>query len=119
MKMYKTHSGLFLRTQDEAKGSGEEYEKVDIPTDSHGLVAYLNDLTAEIRATYTLTTDPEASTSKYEQPGAIRTVSRMADGMTTDEVVELIMTCSSGTTLGRYAMAVSMRFDDMGKRRKK
>ena len=114
MKFYLTESGEYLRTQAEAKQSGEPFEQVEVPTDARGLVAYLNSLRAEPKPEKVDTSTP------YERKnGAMRVVSEVADGLTTNDVVELIMTCKSGVTLGRYAMAVSMRYDSIHKRSKR
>lgn len=119
MKMYQTESGEFLRTQAEAKSSGEKFKQIDVPTDARGLVAYLNTVRA-VESTPAPQPVPEkvdVSTSPYEK-GAIHTVSEIADGLDTNTIVEAIMTCGS-YTLGRYAMAVSLRYKAMNKRKKK
>jgi len=93
-----------MRTQAEAKSSGDDFEPIEVPTDARGLVEYLN----KIREVALPPVSP------YEQ-GATKILSGMDDGTnTTEQVVESIMTCGR-YTLGRYAMAVSLRFGQMEK----
>lgn len=46
MRMYRTQSGAWCRTQAEGKASGEPFEPIDVPTDHSGLVQFLNSLRA-------------------------------------------------------------------------
>lgn len=44
MRFYRDDTGLFHRTQAEAKASGHPFEPVDVPVDHHGLTGFLNGL---------------------------------------------------------------------------
>lgn len=48
---YQLADGTFRRTQVEAQKTGQSWEKVAIPVDSHGLIDYLNGIIERERAT--------------------------------------------------------------------
>lgn len=42
MKLYRTATGTFVGTQDDARRGGKGWTQVDVPTDKQGLLGYLN-----------------------------------------------------------------------------
>lgn len=97
---------------------GVDSERVDVPTDTAGLMGYLNNLVLSRSGTISIETPSETPiVPERESPpmdaGAV--LSRIdSPGVDVEGVVEAIAK-AKGYALRRYAGAVAVRFQELGK----
>ena len=119
MNLYRLKTSKnFVGTQADAKQSGEEWEAFECPTDKAGLLETLNSLVDETQTQEApQPAEPEASVEKVTP--AERIVTQNLDGKdATEFCIQKIMSAHV-LTLGRFASAVSLRYNDLSKRKRK
>lgn len=120
MKLYITAAGDYVRTQEEAKAAGKGWRKVDVPTDSHGLPAYLNSVREK---TERLPAPPVAAAAQEEPTPVPEDVCGMckrnrrgqdvlAEGRDLDDIAKRIH-AADGWHLDRLITAVTSRLDEL------
>ena len=118
--LVKSESRYVHRLSDIPKGA--EFEKLDIPTDTQGLMGYLNTITARKPSEPNIQVipvlpppTPEPAPAPARSMEAEAVLSRMDQlDVNVDAVVDAIDR-ARGFTLKRYAGAVALRFETLAK----
>ena len=114
MQTYRLASGVFVGTQADAKASGEKWEPVEVPTNPKAdLIKFLNELSDERKV------DVNPKLVSDGASTAMQVITENETGKATvDAAIHTVMTCGT-TTLGRFATAISMRYGQLGKGKRK
>lgn len=122
MNLYRLEDGTFVGTQADAKSSGQKWEPFDFPINPKAdTIQALNRLVAEKASQTPQPAEPTPTTETVtdEASHAERLVTQNLDGKEKVEgVVEFIMKAHV-LTLGRVAGAVSLRYNELAKRKRK
>lgn len=124
MNLYRLKDGTFVGTQADAKSSGQEWEPFDFPTNPKSdTIEALNKLVGETQAQEApQPAEPETpieSEVTDDATYAERIITQNLDGKTNVESAVNFIMKAHVITLGRLASAVSLRYNELSKRKRK
>jgi hypothetical protein len=125
-ELYRLADQTHVNTQADAKHSGQPWEKVEVPTKRHELLAYLNEIVSSVRGGISSDTPPAADTQEPEiaevessqthtpAPAPPPPPAPPARILEREEIEDRILE-STGATFGAYLACAIGRLGELGR----
>lgn len=124
-ELYRLADQTHVNTQSEAKHSGQPWEKIEVPTKRHELLAYLNEIVSSVRGGISSDTPPAAEPQEPEVAEVDYSQTRApapappppppaARDLTREEVEDKILE-SSGAAFGAFLGCALGRLGELGR----
>jgi hypothetical protein len=112
MKVYLSKDGRFEAPGKQSKGA----EKIDVPTDTAGLVDYLNELTANVPPQDALEFEPAPPPTRGPDPELVKIGETLRQtSWTTDSIVDFILDGATVSQVERLFSCIGTRFAELVK----
>lgn len=128
-ELYRLADNTHVNTQAEAKHSGQPWEKVDVPTKRHDLLAYLNEIVANVRGATSpqpaadVPLEPEETASPPQPVPVAPTIDAAAEkrrlveelaSLSVEEIEDKIMEAKPND-MARYLLCSIGRLGELGR----